>query len=310
MRVLVTGATGFIGSSVSRTLLGEGHEVVGLVRDPARAADLATAGATLHRGDMREPGGYVPLVGEVDAVVHTAQLTSGGPLTRKKMRVQNAADATATRALADACVRHGRRLVYTGGCFDFGDHGDAWIDESTPLTPSPLGEGHTAMAHELEAAHRERGLDVVRLAPGFVYGAAGLFRTAFVDQAVKGRLRCIGRGANYWSSVHVDDLAAAYVAALTGAAPGSMYVVVDDEPLPLRTITDLVASATGRGPVGTAPPALLGLLLGRPLVASLVTSFRMRSDRIRADLGWRPTRPTARTAMPPLVREMLERPAA
>lgn len=63
MRVLVTGATGFIGSSVSRTLLAEGHEVVGLVRDPARAADLATAGVSLHRGDMREPGGYVPLVG-------------------------------------------------------------------------------------------------------------------------------------------------------------------------------------------------------------------------------------------------------
>lgn len=307
MRVLVTGATGFIGSSVSRALLAGGHEVVGLVRDPARAADLAASGAALHRADMREPAGYVALVADVDAVVHTAQLASRGPLTRRKVRIQNAADATMTRALADACVRHGRRLLYTGGCFDFGDHGDAWIDETTPLTPSPLGEGHTAMAGVLAAAHHERGLDVVRLAPGFVYGPGGLFRTAFVDQAAKGRLRCIGDGANHWSSVHVDDLAAAYVAALARAAPGSSYVVVDDEPLPLRTITDLVTTAAGRGPAGTAPPAILGLLLGRPLVASLVTSFRMRSDRIRADLGWVPAHPAARTAMPPLVRAMLGR---
>jgi nucleoside-diphosphate-sugar epimerase len=120
-------------------------------------------------------------------------------------------------------------------------------------------------------------------------------------------LRCIGSGANYWSSVHVDDLAAACVAALTGARPGSAYVVVDDEPLTLRAITDLVTTAAGRGPAGTAPPWLLGLLLGRPLVASLVTSFRARSDRIRAELGWRPTRSTAREAMPPLVRDLLGR---
>ena len=305
MRVLVTGATGFIGSSVSRALLAEGHQVTGLVRDPARGAGLAAAGATLHQADMREPGGYTPLVADVDAVVHTAQLATRGPLTRAKVRVQSDADATMTRALTDACVRHGRRLVYTGGCFDFGDHGDEWIDEATPLTPSPLGEGHSARARELDLAHRERGLDVVRLAPGFVYGPGGLFRTAFVDQAAKGRLRCIGRGANFWSSVHVDDLAAAYVAAVTRAEPGSAYVVVDDEPLPLRTITDLVATAAGRGAVGSAPPALLGLLLGRPLVASLVTSFRMRRDRIRRELGWQPSRPSARAAMPPLVTEML-----
>ena len=72
MRVLVTGATGFIGSSVSRALLADGHQVAGLVRDPARGAGLAAAGATLHRADMREPAGYTPLVADVDAVVHTA----------------------------------------------------------------------------------------------------------------------------------------------------------------------------------------------------------------------------------------------
>jgi nucleoside-diphosphate-sugar epimerase len=53
--------------------------------------------------------------------------------------------------------------------------------------------------------HAEQGLDVVRLNPGFVYGHGGLLRSAFVEQARKGRLRCIGNGSNWWSCVHVDD---------------------------------------------------------------------------------------------------------
>ncbi|MBC8092258.1 MAG: hypothetical protein H7Y15_10040, partial [Pseudonocardia sp.] len=176
-----------------------------------------------------------------------------------------------------------------------------------PLTPSPLGAGHAALAVELDRAHRDDGLDVVRLSPGFVYGPGGLFRSAFVDQAVKGRLRCIGPGHNYWSCIHVDDLAAGYAAALTGAAPGSSYAVVDDEPLTLREITDLVTVALGKGKVGTAPAAVLGLLLGRPLVQSLVTSFRIRNTRLRTDLGWTPTRPRAREALPDSARELAGR---
>lgn len=135
---------------------------------------------------------------------------------------------------------------------------------------------------------------MVRLSPGFVYGPGGLFATAFVDQARRGRLRCIGRGANWWSCVHVEDLGAAYVAALTGAPAGAAYAVVDDEPLRLRELTDLTTDALGRPRVGTAPPALIGLILGRTLTASLVTSFRIDGRRIREQLGWAPARPRFR----------------
>ncbi len=307
MRVMVTGSTGFVGHRVSQSLLAAGHEVLGLVRDPARAAALAQAGARLHTADMREPAGYAPLVAEVDAVVHTAQLAQPTPLTKRRMRQLFAADAVMTRALTQACLAHDKRLVYTGGCFDWGDHGERWIDEDTPLTPSPLGVGHATLAVELDRAHREQGLDVVRISPGFVYGPGGLFRSAFVDQAVRNRLRCIGPGANYWSCVHVDDLAQAYTAAVTGAAPGASYAAVDDEPLPLREITNLVTTAVGKGPVGSAPPALLGLLLWRPLVQSLVTSFRIRNTRLRTDLGWVPTHPRAREAIPAAARELAGR---
>ncbi|MDZ5663182.1 NAD-dependent epimerase/dehydratase family protein [Nocardioides sp. S-58] len=294
MRVLVTGATGFVGSAVVRRLLADGHGVEALVRDAGRARRQLGEAPVLREGDMLVPGTYAHLVEGVDAVVHTAMLSLPGRLTARRAERLFDADRVMAQALADACVGHGRRLVYTGGCFDWGDHGDAWIDEATPLTPSPLGVGHARMARELDALHRDRGLDVVRLSPGFVYGPGGLFASAFVEQAEQGRLRCLGAGRNWWSCVHVDDLASAYVAALARAQPGSAYAVVDDEPLRLRELTDLVTDAMGRPRVGSVPPALLRLLLGGPLVDSLTTSFRIRGDRVRADLGWTPSRPRFR----------------
>ena len=297
MRVLVTGATGFVGAAVVRALRDGGHDVAALVRDPARAGAAAAIGARLHRGDMLDPSSYAPLVADVDAVVHAAQLAVPGRLTATRSRRVFAADALMTSSLADACLRHGRRLVYTGGCFDWGDHGERWVDETTPLTPSPMGVGHARQAAVLDRRHREEGLDVVRLSPGFVHGPGGLFATAFVDQARAGRLRCIGSGRNWWSCVHVDDLAAAYLAALEEAAPGSSYAVVDDEPLRLRELTDLTTDALGVRRVGTAPPALVGLFLGRTLVSSLTTSFRISGARIRSELGWAPARPRFRDAV-------------
>ena len=74
MRVLVTGATGFVGGGIVRALRADGHEVHGLVRDPGTASALHRDGVILHAGDMREPATYVPLVGQVDSVVQAALL--------------------------------------------------------------------------------------------------------------------------------------------------------------------------------------------------------------------------------------------
>lgn len=80
--------------------------------------------------------------------------------------------------------------------------------------------------------------------------------------------------------MHVDDLAAAYLAALTRAQAGTAYAVVDDEPLRLRLLTDLTTDALARPRVGTAPPALISLILGRTLsTASLPCSSTARHPR-------------------------------
>jgi 2-alkyl-3-oxoalkanoate reductase len=305
--VLVTGATGFVGSAVVRRLLAEGHEVTGLVRDPDRARGLARLGMRTLTGDMLDPASYEQAAQRSGAVVHCAQLAPGRRLTRRRAARMAAANMVTTRALARACLRGGGRLLYTSGSFVYGDHGDAWITERTPLTPSPLGEGHAAgVRHLRELA--PRGLRFAVLTPGFVYGPGGNFKAAFHDQAAAGRLRCIGHGANYWSCVHVDDLAGAYAAALAGAPPGAEYNVVDDKPLTLRELVDRVAAGTGGGGrPGSVPPVLAGLVVGRPVVASLTTSYRVSGALIREELGWRPAYPTLAEGLPPTLAALARR---
>lgn len=114
---------------------------------------------------------------------------------------------------------------------------------------------------------------------------------------MQNRLRVIGSGKNYWSCVQVDDLAAAFAAALERAPAGSEYNVVDDEPLLLRDLVDEVTGAMGMNRVGNIPSWLIGLIIGGPLVQSLVASFRVLNTKARRELEWVPRFPRAREAI-------------
>lgn len=286
--VLVLGGSGFVGSSVVRELRAADRGVTVVVRAPERAQWLRELGVRLERGDMRVPDGWLGLVDRVDAVVHAAQLSGARRLGKRALRALRAANAISTAALADRCAKAGTRLLYTSGCFVYGDRGDEWIDERTPHRPSPLGVGHAREVAALRALHAERGLDVVVLTPGFVYGPGGLFKQAFYDQAVAGRLRVIGRGENWWSTIEVGDLGRAYLRALDRASPGDEFNVVDHEPIRLRGLTAKVATALGQRPPGPLPAPIAAALLGAPLIASLTSSFRIESTRARQQLGWEP----------------------
>jgi dihydroflavonol-4-reductase len=301
--VLVTGATGFVGGAVVRALLARGHDVTALVRSPERAGALADHGARLLTGDMLQPESYRDAVDHVDAVIHAAQSTPSGRMTATKVRQIQHADHVMTVTLASACAAAGKRLVYTSGYFNYGDRGDDWITTETPFEPSPLGVGHAA---EVQALRRDAasGLDLVVVAPGFVYGPGGLFKSAFWDQARRGRLRCIGDGHSYWSCVHIDDLANGYCAALERAPAGGEYNLVDDAPLRLREFVDLVTDAMQSKRVGTIPPAIMGLIIGKPLVQSLVTSCRVANTEARDQLAWIPAYRAVSDGLPGTVAQL------
>jgi 2-alkyl-3-oxoalkanoate reductase len=266
-RVHVAGAGGLLGTAVAGELEAGGHELL-----------HATA--------------------PVDAVVHCPAPEPPGRLTHRRLAAHRRGEEARAQALAQDALVSNARLVHVGTAFAWGDHGSSWIDEGTPQRPAPLGAGDADVVAHLLTLREERGLDVVFVALGLVYGPGGLFERALLDP----RARVVGWGGNYLSCVHVDDGARAVAAALERGTAGTTYLAVDDEPMTQRAVADAAADAAGRPRPATASLGLAGARVGFPLARSLAASQRVRNARAKAELGWAPRFPTlregVRTALP------------
>jgi nucleoside-diphosphate-sugar epimerase len=141
----------------------------------------------------------------------------------------------------------------------------------------------------------QSGLPAAVIRPSHVYGPGGWYASELVAHLRQpGRFAVIGSGANLWDVVHVDDVASALVLAAEHAAPGSIYHVVDDEPITFYDFMALTARALGIGAPRRIPAALAGLVAGRNAVAAAVRSARSSNAKIKRELDWRPRFPTAR----------------
>jgi len=296
--VLVTGATGFVGKSVVQALLEKNHHVVGLVRDKQKAESLGKKGVELAIGDMLEPTSYAHLVERVDGVIHAAQLSIPGRFSRKRVAEVQHADRVMTEALAQECLKHDKKIIYTNGNFSYAPAGDEWITEESPMNPPLFGKGHYEMFNYLQQLHKEQGLKCIFLTAGFVYGPGGLFTRSFIEPLNKKQLRVIGPGHNYWSTIHVDDLGAAFALAIEGTTYGENYNVVDDLPITLRELVDTITDVLGKPHLGTIPPWIMNLLLGGTLVDALILSYRLSNAKIKEAYGWSPRYPTFREGVP------------
>jgi nucleoside-diphosphate-sugar epimerase len=303
MRVFVTGATGFVGAAIVRALLHRGYAVTGLVRDPAKAEALRAAGMASAVGDMWQPDTYRDAPVHADVVIHAAQNKTPGRWTRRAVARMHESDALMTGVLAAGCLKHRRRFVYTSGGLNYMGQGDAWFDESAPVRPCLLARGHAEMVAELERQQRSDGLDVIFVSPGLVYGAGGMF-VSTLEMVRRGRYRVMGDGANYWSLIHVDDLAALYALAVERSKPGENYFAGDDLPLRRREMIDRLADALGVGRAGWIPCWLTGLLYGSALVEAVQVSMRLRNDKAKRELGWTLRYPTFDEGLPAVLREM------
>ena len=307
MKVLVTGASGFLGRAVAARVQAAGHEVRTFQRRPS-----AVPGVEDVRGSLTAAEDVDRAVVGVDAVVHLAAKVSlaGDPADFERVNVQGTGTllAAARRAGATRFVQVSSPSVAHSGRSIVGD-------DALPAAP-PRARGHyartKARAELLALAADADGLHVVAVRPHIVWGPGDTQLVArVVARARAGRLPLLDGGRALIDTTYVDNAAAAIAAALERAADdrvhGNAYVVTNGEPRPVAEMLAGICNAAGVRTTRWSVPAVLARTAGgvveavwrvRPgqdeppmtrfLAEQLSTAHWFDQRRTRADLRWTP----------------------
>jgi nucleoside-diphosphate-sugar epimerase len=302
MRIFLTGASGFIGSTLCPQLLSRGHTISALTRRPGSEPP----GTRAVPGDLSDgPGLSEALTAErPDCVIHLAAEIA----SQRDARKVHAVNVDGTSRLVDACLAlagpdpsSSPRLVFASTVVTGDAHG-ALLAEDTPL---PVATSYGRSKQQGERLVLDSGLPAVVIRPSHVYGPGGWYAQELVPRLRQlGRFAVIGRGANLWDVVHVHDVAHALLLAAEHPSPSPVYHVVDDTPLTYYDFMALTAQALGVGPPRRIPPTLARLIAGSPAVAAVVRSARSSNARIKRELSWTPRFPSAREGIPDAVAEL------
>ncbi len=245
MKVLVTGASGFLGSHVAEQLTKAGHEVRALVRKSSNRDFLERLGRVeFAYGGVEDADKVAEAVKGVDAIIHSAGLVKA----RSQAEFQQT-NVEGTRNLLEAAKKHApnlKRFVFVSSLTVAGPSADG-----TPLEGDGTGPvthyGRSKLEAERIVLAAKNELPVVVLRPAVIYGPRDQEILAFFKSVNSGVLPTIGKGDSTVSMVFGADCAEACVKAITANVPsGSVYFVDDGEPHPFRSLVEGVETALGK----------------------------------------------------------------
>jgi len=251
MRIFITGATGFIGGRLTEKLIGDGHYVVLLVRNPVEAGLKETTGMTIIRGDLDDKEALKSGMKGCHLVLHLAAFTrpySGDPGVSYNTNVTGTGNV-----LEAASVCSVKRIVLTstGGTFSYSSNGET-VDESSV----PAGAYHTeyertkAEAEKLVHEFCEKGLEVIIVNPTRIFGPGKLTVSNSVTRIIywymKGIWRFVpGNGKAIGNYVYIDDVVNGIMLAAEKGRPGEKYIL-GGENITFRELFSYAGSASGR----------------------------------------------------------------
>jgi nucleoside-diphosphate-sugar epimerase len=302
MRVLVAGATGVMGAQLLPLLAAAGHEVVGLSRSgaPRPEAKIVAADA-LDRTRIDQvvqdakPDAVINMLTAIPAEINPKRLAQDFDLTNR-LRTDG------TRNLLDAAEKAGvQQVISQGLAYAYEPDGTGLATEDAPLWKQPPRPFVPVLAalRELERRTMDAGGLVVRF--GHLYGPGTIYahNGSFVRQVRAGKLPLVGGGTATFSFTHVQDGAAAVVAALArgGQRPenGRALNVVDDHPAPMSEWLPHLARLLD-APEPKRIPTILARLAVGPWGIAFMTQLRGADNtRAKRSLDWAPRYPSWRT---------------
>jgi nucleoside-diphosphate-sugar epimerase len=299
MRIFVAGASGAIGRRLVPLLVEQGHEVTGTTRSPEKTSWIARLGARPVVVDGLDADAVMRAVRAAEPEVIIHQMTSlAGWKDLKRLddgfAVTNQLRTRGTDYLIRAARAVGtRRLIAQSyaGLTNIREGGPVKTEDD-PYDPDPpqgMRESVAAIRHLEAVVPGANGIEGLVLrygplyGPGTSLGEGGLYP----EMVGKRQFPIVGDGDGVWSFVHVDDAAAATVAAVERGAPG-VYNIVDDEPAPVAEWLPWLAES-----LGAKPPRRLPVWLGRMLAGEvgivMMTQLRGASNaKAKRELGWAP----------------------
>jgi len=213
-RVLVLGGTGSIGGAVADRLRQRGHQVTCLARSERSQDILQADGFNTLRGDIRSPEQWIGCASDFDAVISAASTWSDDEGQIDRQLTEKLLEAFST---SDA----GKTVIYTDGCWSYGNTGDTIATEDTPFDPLPEFAWSIETARQVRDNRQVRGMVIL---PAMVYERdGGVLDQMAQDAQTRDRIRIVGSEEVRWPLVHRTDLARLYALMLERGEPGASF---------------------------------------------------------------------------------------
>lgn len=309
LKIFIAGGTGFIGRHLIKAFNTHGHQVYGLARDRIRGKILEELGCEPIVGNLLTNGPWERKIEKFDVAIGcTMPGKRGQPPTLRLVPELLKTHTDACGSLITAAMEgQFKGALLTFGVLAYGEHGEEWVDEHTPMEPLGYGRFISASLRQLAHHAESKRLPTTFLLPGWVYGNGGWFKERLLPAMEQGQARLVGSGGNYISFVHAEDLAEAYVLAAEqlGYAPAQEYRPVtqmlnlaDDHPVTQKAWLSEAASALGKPLPGNISVEECAKQAGELWAESITCSTRVKNDRAKAALGWALTYPTIKEGLP------------
>jgi nucleoside-diphosphate-sugar epimerase len=298
MNVFVAGATGALGKQLVPMLVANGHAVVGMTRTEAKRDQLRSLGARPVVADALDANAVGRVVGEAEPDVIVHQLTAIPPKINmrrfeREFALTNRLRTEGTDHLLSAGRAAGvERFVAQSNASLYARTGGPIKREDAPVDDDPppgMRQGLAAIRHLEAAVTGAQWTEGVALRYGWFYGPGTSIALdplgSQVEMIRKRQVPIVGGGTAVWSFIHIEDAAAATLAAVEGG-PAGIYNVVDDEPATVSEWAPELAAAVGaKRPLRV--PRWVGRLAAGEWATVAMTELRgAANDKAKRELGW------------------------